>query len=60
MTAYQIPFDPCQKWHLNRLMMLIRVCDEKNAPKKKMGKKDAASKYSSINAARRAKHHTRG
>lgn len=60
MTAYQIPFDPCQKWHLNRLMMLIKVCDEKNSPKKKMSKRDAASRYSNINAARKAKHHTRG
>lgn len=28
MVYYHIPFE-CQKWHMNRLMMLIRVCQEK-------------------------------
>lgn len=60
MTAFQIPFDPCQKWHFNRLMMLIRVCDEKNKPKKKMRKGDIARQRRSLNAARRARTGSRG
>lgn len=59
MVAYNIPFE-CQKWHLNRLITLIRVCGIKNTPPKKMNKRDAAAQRKSLNAQRRAKHHTRG
>jgi hypothetical protein len=59
MVAFNIPFE-CQKWHLNRLITLIRVCSIKNTPPKKMSKRETASRYRSLNAQRRAKHHTRG
>ena len=59
MVAYQIPFE-CQRWHFNRLMMLIRVCDEKNKPKKKMRKGEIAKRNRSLNAARRARLGTKG
>jgi len=54
MVAAQIPFE-CEKWHLNRLITLIRVCGEKNKPKKKMSSRDILSRNAKLNAARRAK-----
>ena len=59
MTAYQIPFK-CETWHFNRLMTLIRVCEEKNKPSKKMRKGDMAKKRHSLNAARKARYHSHG
>lgn len=53
MVSAQIPFE-CQKWHLNRLLTLIRICGIKNQPPKKMSKSDLANKYRNVNAARRA------
>lgn len=55
MIANQIPFE-CQKWHLNRLLVLIRICGIKNQDPTKMSKSDLISKYRSVNAARRAAH----
>ena len=60
MAEYNIPFDPCQKWHLNRLMTLIEVAAVKNQPPKKMGKRDILSQNAALNAQRRAKYNTRG
>jgi len=59
MVAYQIPFE-CQKWHINRLLTLIRICDIKNAPPKKMSKSDIMSRNKALNAARKAKYNTHG
>lgn len=59
MINFNIPFE-CQKWHLNRLLTLIRVCSAKNAPPKKMGEKEWASKRRALNAARRKSLHSKG
>lgn len=59
MTAYQIPVE-FEKWHINRLMTLIKICSIENEPPKKMSKSDLAKRNSALNAARRAKYHTRG
>ena len=44
----------CEKWHLNRLLMLIRIMDEEQRPKKKMKKSDIYRQNAELNAARRA------
>lgn len=59
MVASDIPFE-CEKWHINRLMTLIRVCSIKNAPEKKMSKRDVMSQNRSLNARRKAAGRTRG
>ena len=59
MISLNIPFD-CQKWHLNRLLTLIKVCDVKSQPDKKMSKKQAASQQKALNAARKKKYNSKG
>ena len=49
-----------QKWHLNRLLTLIRVCEIKNTPPKKMSKKELASRHAAINARNRQRFNTKG
>ena len=52
MIANQIPFS-CEKWHLNRLLALIKVCNVKNNPPKKMGGRDLMKHHAAVNASRR-------
>lgn len=59
MIALQIPME-CQKWHLNRLLMLIQVCNLKNKPPKKRSKGDIMRSNAALNAARRQKYNSKG
>lgn len=59
MTALNIPYE-CRKWHFNRLITLIRVCNIKNSPDKKMSKRQTASHYKELNKARRKKYNSKG
>lgn len=58
MISMQIPVE-FQKWHLNRLLTLIRVISIKNDPKGNASKMTNADRRA-LNMARRAKYHTRG
>lgn len=59
MISYNIPVE-FQKWHLNRLLTLIRVCNIKNSPPKKRSKKELMCQHAAINAARRKRTGSKG
>lgn len=58
MVSLQIPFE-CEKWHLNQLLTLIRVCNEKGSTKKQSAAETAAM-YRALSEARRKKTGSHG
>ena len=59
MAALQIPFRPCETWHLSRLLKLIEVGSAKNEQPKKMSQADHIARTRSINHSRRAAYRRR-
>lgn len=59
MMKANIPME-CEKWHINRLITLIRVFSIKDAPKKKMSKSEIMARNKELNDQRRAKYNTKG
>lgn len=59
MIALNIPFE-CQRWHLNQLITLIRVCNIKNQPSKRRSKSDILRSNAALNEARKKRLNTRG
>lgn len=59
MITYNIPFE-CQKWHLNRLLTLIRVCSKKNEKPKKMSKSEIINRNRELNNKRRQQSNSKG
>lgn len=63
MVALQIPFE-CETWHINRLLMLVRICNIKNRqadPKApKMSQDEIVQDYRRENERRRAMLGTKG
>lgn len=59
MVNYRIPVE-FEKWHINRLIMLIRVLNEQNKEPKKKTEQELINDYKQINERNKRLLHTKG
>ena len=59
MTVFNIPVE-FEKWHINRLITLIQICEIEQGNDKPLSKEETIKKYSEINAERRARFNSSG
>ena len=59
MITLNIPFE-CQKWHIKRLLTLIKVCDIKNQTPQKQSTRDIMIENTRINEERKIRLNTKG
>jgi hypothetical protein len=59
MTVFSIPFE-CERWHLNRLFTLIRICNVKQGKPEKMTRAELAHRNRELNAQRKTQMGTDG
>lgn len=59
MIAYNIPME-CQKWHINRLITLIRICEIKNRKQDKPSRNELLKEHAALNAKNRKKYNSNG
>lgn len=59
MVTFQIPFET-ERWNIKRLFNLIKICEIKNSPKKKMSINDIYKMNRELNEKRKSKYNTRG
>lgn len=59
MVGLEIPFE-AEKWHLSRLLMLIRITNFKNSPPEKQNKATMIERMRALNEERKKQFNTKG
>lgn len=59
MIQYGIPFE-CEKWHINRLLTLIRICNVKNSKPEKKSNRELLKEHAAINERNKKLFNTKG